>query len=290
MSGGKCKPHRAKAHYLPFREGFQARVQQAFHGYLSHKDDLAYSVDFQCDPGTPIVASQDGVVWSVKEDSDVGCGDRSCVNDANYVILDNGDGTYSEYYHLRHLGALVEEGQGVCRGQVIALCGNTGFSTGPHLHFSVTDTTRRTVPFQFVESRHQLGFGFPIPDANIVSKNRRRPECDEPTASSLGRDAFAHHGIVLDRPMPLMVRDRDQQVMRGRYFGNHPRVAIHRKSTKGGSWLDQCVPVGPGGRFELEIAWPRDRWSPGRYWVMLTGADEECHAPGWNWSYKLWLR
>lgn len=290
LQGGKCKAQRAIAQHVPFRAGFETRVQQAFHGYLSHKGDLAFSVDLKCDEGVPITASRAGVVWSLKEDSNSGCGDASCMDDANFVILDHGDGTYGEYYHLRHLGVLVEEGQSVCRGQVIAICGNTGFSTGPHLHFAVTDATRRTVPFQFVESQRWRRFGFPLPDANIVSQNRVDARCGEQEASSLSRDAFAHHGIVLDHEIPLMLRDRGPRKLKGRYYGDHKKIALHRKSTKGGSWLDQCVEVEPNGDFELEYSWPHDRWSAGRYWLMVTGANDKCLAPGWNWSYKLWLR
>ncbi len=290
LRGGHCRAQEAGLHHLPFREGFETRVQQAFHGYLSHKDDLAYSVDLKCEEGVPIVASRAGIVWDVKEDSTNGCGDASCIDDANYVIIDNGDGTYSEYYHLRHLGVLVEEGQTVCPGQVVAVCGNTGFSTGAHLHFSVTDTTRRTVPFQFVEARRSHDFGFPIPDTKLTSRNRVRPHCGTPETSSLGKDAFTHHGIVLRDELPTTVRDHGVQKLRGRYFGDHPKVALHRKSTKGGAWLDQCVDVDANGDFELEYAWPHEAWGAGRYWLMMTGAGKDCLAPGWSWSYKMWLR
>lgn len=290
LKGHRCRAQEAKVHHLPFRDGFQTKVMQGFHGYLSHKEDLAYSVDLKCDEGVPITASKDGVVWALKEDSDSGCADPSCMDDANYVIIDNGDGTYAEYYHLRHLGVLVEEGQSVCAGQVIALCGNTGYSTGPHLHFSVTDATRRTVPFQFIEARRQHKFGFPIPDEGLVSHNRVHATCKPSKTSNLGRDAFAHHGIVLDRPMPTTVTERAPQRLRGRYFGDHPRVALHRKSINGGSWLDQCVAVDEDGRFEIEYGWPHTRWSAGVYWIMITGASADCLAPGWSWSYKLRLR
>lgn len=290
LRGGRCKAVEAAPHNLPFREGVKTRVQQAFHGYLSHKDDLAYSVDFKCEEGVPITASRDGVVWELKEDSNVGCADATCMEDANYVILDNGDGTYSEYYHLRHLGVLVEEGQEVCAGQVIGICGNTGYSTGAHLHFAVTDATRRTVPFQFRESQRSHNYGFPIPDATLVSRNRTRSHCKAPRTSSLGRDAFTHHGVVLRDQLPTTIKDRGMTRLRGRYFGDHPKIALHRKSTKGGSWLDQCVEVDKNGDFELEYGWPHDAWAGGHYWLMITGAGKDCLAPGWSWSYKMWLR
>lgn len=290
LDGGRCSAQQAPVHHLPFREGFTTKMMQAFHGYVSHKDDLAYSVDMKCEEGDAITASRDGRVWKVREDSNSGCGDPTCMDQANYVILDHGDGTYSEYYHLRHYGVLVEEGDKVCAGEVIGICGNTGYSTGPHLHFAVTDLSRRTVPVQFAESRSQQYFGFPIPDAMVTSENRPSVRCNDPGYSRLGQDAFAHQGIIIDQRLPTMIRDRGKQTISGRFYGDHPRIAVHRKTSKGGSWLDQCVRVDSDGRFEFELEWPMDRFSPGIYWLMLTGASNDCLSPGWAWSYKVRVR
>ena len=290
MDGGRCRSWEAPRHHLPFREGHRTKIMQGFHGYLSHKEDLAYSVDFRCEDGTPVTASRDGIVWKLREDSNKGCADASCIDEANFVIIDNGDGTYAEYYHLRHLGVLVDEGQPVCAGDVIALCGNTGFSTGPHLHFSVTDTSRRTIPFQFQEERHRrLGFGFPIPDADVVSQNKPKRKC-KPKSSSLGRDAFAHQGIVLEDRMELVVAKRGPTRIRGRYFGDHPKVALHRRQRDAGSWLTQCADVQPNGRFEIGYSWPNENWGAGHYLLILTGATKDCGSPGWHWSYDVLLK
>lgn len=290
LDGGGCEPQRASVHYLPFREGTKTRIMQGFHGYLSHKEDLAYSVDLECDEGDPITATRSGRVWSLREDSDEGCASPACMDQANYVILDHGDGTYGEYYHLRQFGVLVEEGEHVCAGDVVAICGNTGYSTGPHLHFAVTDLTRRTVPFQFKESRTQRHFGFPVPDARLVSMNATRARCRDEGNSEFSEGAFAHQGIILDEPLPTVIDDRGGQRITGRFYGDHPRVALHRKSTGGGAWLDQCVKVDDDGDFAFEIEWPMDRFTPGTYWLMITGASDECLAPGWAWSYKARVR
>lgn len=47
------------------------------------------------------------------------------------------DGTFGEYSHLLHLGTLVEKGDIVEQNQEIGFSGNTGYSSGPHLHFAV---------------------------------------------------------------------------------------------------------------------------------------------------------
>jgi hypothetical protein len=284
---GQCRSQRAPLHHIPFRDGFKTRVQQGFHGYMSHKEDLAFSVDFRCPEGTPITASKSGRVWSIKEDSDKGCADPSCVEDANFVILDHGDGTYSEYYHLRQYGVIVEPGEQVCRGQVIGLCGNTGFSSGPHLHFAVTDSTRHTVPVRFHEAA-ELGYGFTVPETEYTSQNELQARCESTRFSTLPREAFAHHGVILDDELPGVIDDPDQTFpVHGTYHGDHPHVAIHRKPIEGGRWIDECVAVDDDGQFRARMAWPRKRFPAKTHWMMITGADKDCLSPGWAWSYKV---
>jgi peptidase M23-like protein len=59
--------------------------------------------------------------------------------DGNHVVLDLGDGHFAFYAHLKPGSVLVQEGDTVTRGQLIAEAGNTGSSDGPHLHFHVMD-------------------------------------------------------------------------------------------------------------------------------------------------------
>lgn len=69
--------------------------------------------------------------------------DRSGLNpkenseDANIVCILHDDGMFSLYAHLSWNSIRVQPGGRVCAGQYIADSGNTGFSSGPHLHFSV---------------------------------------------------------------------------------------------------------------------------------------------------------
>lgn len=83
-----------------------------------------------------VVAPQAGTLVHVKMSSKTGCGDSKCVNDANYLVLDHGDGTQTTMLHLANgsLDPALKCGGFVRRGQRLATTGSTGWSTGIHLH------------------------------------------------------------------------------------------------------------------------------------------------------------
>jgi len=82
-------------------------------------------IDFNAKPGTPVLAAGSGTVIKAKRDPELG----------NVIEIKHTEGFTSLYAHCQKL--LVEQGATVSRGQLIAEVGNTGRSTGPHLHFSV---------------------------------------------------------------------------------------------------------------------------------------------------------
>lgn len=83
-------------------------------------------IDIGAPTGANIVATKAGTVVTASYNRGAG----------NYVMIHHGDGVYSVYMHCSKL--LVSVGQSVSRGEVIALVGSTGFSTGPHLHFALS--------------------------------------------------------------------------------------------------------------------------------------------------------
>ncbi|MDQ0776464.1 murein DD-endopeptidase MepM/ murein hydrolase activator NlpD [Streptomyces aurantiacus] len=89
--------------------------------------------DFAVSSGTQVVAAHGGTV--VKTGGN-GAGDGPAYGNA--VVIKHGNGTYSQYAHLSRVD--VKPGQVVKTGQPIALSGNTGNSSGPHLHFEIRTT------------------------------------------------------------------------------------------------------------------------------------------------------
>ena len=86
---------------------------------------LHTGLDFAVEPGTPIVAAAGGVV--------VGAANHPAYG--NLLEIDHGNNLVTRYAHCSSIE--VKPGDIVRRGQVVALTGNTGRSTGPHLHFEV---------------------------------------------------------------------------------------------------------------------------------------------------------
>lgn len=88
--------------------------------------------------GTPIIATADGVVKGIHNDNMMG----------KYIVIDHGYGFKSRYGHLSTIK--VKRGQKVKRGDVIALMGSTGYSTGPHLHYEVIRNGKFFNPTKYI--------------------------------------------------------------------------------------------------------------------------------------------
>ncbi|MBO3700474.1 M23 family metallopeptidase [Roseivirga sp. E12] len=143
---------------LPFKEG-RYMMSQGYNGPSTHQGVNA--LDFTMPEGEIIVAARNGKVVMVKEDSDRGCPSDDCLTDGNFVRILHDDGTIAEYHHLQLNGAIVKLGDIVEQGQEIGKCGDTGYATGPHLHFTVfkTDGIRQiTIKTKFKYQHNKIGF------------------------------------------------------------------------------------------------------------------------------------
>jgi murein DD-endopeptidase MepM/ murein hydrolase activator NlpD len=135
------------AYKLPFAAGDAHVMSQGNCTTFTHKGDAKYAYDFLMNIGTTIVAARAGTVIGVEE-SFV---DNNGGTNANYVLIEHSDGTVAQYLHLTQNGVTVALNDTVTQGQAIALSGNTGQSTTPHLHFDVrrSRTDSRSVPVTF---------------------------------------------------------------------------------------------------------------------------------------------
>lgn len=105
---------------------------------FTNQKEFHRGLDISTRMGSPIVAPADGVVSSVGGDHAIG----------NMVYIDHGYGLKTKYGHLSKI--LVKKGQFVKRGQRIALVGNSGRTTGPHLHYEVHLNGLPVNPFRYI--------------------------------------------------------------------------------------------------------------------------------------------
>lgn len=167
-------------YYLPLEYGDRRSVFQGNNGDLSHNDQWnRYAWDFSPMPvGTPVVAAAEGTVTFVKEDAE---GPTGRIEDNNKVIIRHADGNVSEYLHIKQNGAVVEKGQKVMRGDLIAYSGNTGNSRAPHLHFQLRKGDHVTGASTACKFADVPGSGVPKKDETVTSGNfpiRYQKECD----------------------------------------------------------------------------------------------------------------
>ena len=122
---------------FPYSVGEAHRVSQGYDGKYTHKGSSKYALDFVMKEGTKVCAAREGVVVRTKSDSDIGGYEKKFAKDGNYVTIVHSDGTFATYYHLKRHGVIVHVGERVQKGRHIGYSGNTGYSSGPHLHFAV---------------------------------------------------------------------------------------------------------------------------------------------------------
>lgn len=128
------------AYLLPFAGSH--RLSQGYGGSHSHQAGTRneHAHDWTMPEGTVVLAARAGHVVGVRQDSTAGGPNPAFLNCANFVLIRHADGTYAEYVHLKAGGVRVRIGDQVQAGQPIALSGNTGWTTQPHLHFAVFHT------------------------------------------------------------------------------------------------------------------------------------------------------
>ncbi|MDO1499989.1 M23 family metallopeptidase [Winogradskyella maritima] len=143
------KPDLNYKYTLPFSKRKKVKINQGFNGKKSHQSVRSkYALDFGLKIGDTVVASRAGmVVRTISHFKE--SGDISFINKANKVVIMHTDGTFGNYVHLDFEGVLVSEGDQVSVGQPIGISGNTGYSSGPHLHFVVRREKDIAIPIQF---------------------------------------------------------------------------------------------------------------------------------------------
>lgn len=177
---------------------------------VNRGDHTHHGVDYPVPVGTLIHAVSDGVVkfagWQTKFSRP--CNDFKKCGAGIYVKIDHGGGIETIYMHLSKTG--VSQGQKVRQGQVIGLSGNTGHSSGPHIHFELRQGGSHKNPESWMRKIMLYGLSG-VQDKRVLS--------------SLNKRAF---NIVVE-PMESNVQDALQRLERirgGNYFKNIEKIVI----------------------------------------------------------------
>lgn len=114
--------------------GFGYRNSPGGIGSTNHK-----GIDIAVPEGTDVAAADGGKVSKVEYNNSRGF----------YVEISHGNGRVTRYQHLK--GWYVQKGDAISKGQIIAASGNTGHSTGPHLHFEVLEGGTPVNPMNYLK-------------------------------------------------------------------------------------------------------------------------------------------
>ena len=105
---------------------------------FTDKQTFHRGLDFSVPVGTPVRVTGDGVVKAVQQQRGFG----------KVIKIDHGGGVETVYAHLNE--QMVKKGDKVTRGDVIALSGNTGRSSAPHLHYEIRISNRPVNPLSYI--------------------------------------------------------------------------------------------------------------------------------------------
>lgn len=148
---------------LPYLNNRKFRISQGFNGTYSHTGrGNTFAIDIAMPIGESVTAVREGVVADARDDFSIGGAAKYFLDKANQVTIVHDDGSYAIYAHILHGSLAVSIGDTVKVGQTLARVGNTGFSTGPHLHFVMRYNSGAgvySIPFKFKTSQ-----GFHVPE------------------------------------------------------------------------------------------------------------------------------
>ncbi len=132
----------------PFQKGKRFLVVQGFNGNYSHNTPIArYAVDLALPEGEDVCAARAGTVIDLYDGNET--------KKSHFVYIQHNDGSIGDYEHLLPFSIQVGMYQEVEEGECFAKSGNTGNSSGPHLHFAVLKYENQfsfkliSIPFRF---------------------------------------------------------------------------------------------------------------------------------------------
>ncbi len=151
----KADKYLSAIRYLPLGKPVTGSISSSFGRRtdpINYKSAFHPGIDFRGERGERIYATADGVVKKCFRNGGYG----------NYVLIDHGNGYTSAFGHMQKY--LVHKGDKVKRGQLIGLIGNTGRSTGSHLHYEIALNNTQINPLKFLKVASSVKAVFSAPE------------------------------------------------------------------------------------------------------------------------------
>jgi murein DD-endopeptidase MepM/ murein hydrolase activator NlpD len=193
---------------------------------FSGRKEFHDGIDISTRLNAPVVAPADGIVSSIRRDKYSG----------KVLCLNHGYGFETVYGHLQKI--LVRKGKRVARGETVALVGNTGRSTGPHLHYEVHLHGISVNPLNYIPNEGQSTQLAHLKGKRMkVKQLARTPASNEcPSQSGVGR-LSGHRTSPQDkkggsRNQSNTVHERDSSAMHEK---RHPEQSIHSGNRTSGA-------------------------------------------------------
>jgi len=133
-------------------------------------------IDLAVPQGTPIYAASDGVVSGARPNGGYG----------NWIRIDHSDGFATAYGHLSRFAPGIKPGVQVARGELVGFSGNTGRSTGPHLHFEVLTGGKPVDPLAHAAVAQLAGADLERFTRQVTAEQRERE--GEEAAATIGAE------------------------------------------------------------------------------------------------------
>ena len=236
-----------------------------------------HSLDFDMVDGSDnISAIGPGKVMAVKEDSNITC--SSNCNDGNYVLVDHGNNFYARYVHFCQNCVAVNVGDNITSGNYnLGYAGNTGWSTGPHLHFELRDFEENcTVKYNLEGASGELTVG-----QTYSSTNNAAYSWNDNNLSKYTGSVFSKSGISLTSNIPWYNKIGDNITVTGTITDGKSDVMVFLLPLTGGnSQVDNSKKTVTASNSSFDFSYTIPSITAGSY---LLGISSSTNG---SWSYN----
>ncbi len=240
------------------------------------EDDYHGAIDYGCPKGTPVYAAESGTISVYDGGYDDGYyGSTDGSGWGNYADISHGNGYYTRYAHMSTGRFVVSSGSYIQRGQLIGYSGNSGNSTGAHLHFGLylngLKSANKVYPEPYITTATGY-FNGGSPTTHSLDSSYGANITAYPKAKITAENIFdANHN----------------QISSGAWIGTSDKCTIHEVYTDGCCKVTYPLDSGGSKTVYSKISLFRASTPSVKYWVSSTEYGDEVSEGTAGNSYYL---